>query len=401
MFRSASGGRVPDAERVNVALCLNIGSSSLKFALFRVTASDEACLANGLVEQLGTPSARAHLTVGASSVERACADASVSEALGVAFRLLEEQSLPKATVVGHRVVHGGREHLSPTSIDRPLLESLKALIPLAPLHLPAAISGMEAALEHWPDLPQVACFDTSFHARMPECAARFPLPAQLFEQGVRRYGFHGLSYEYILSTLGAPPPHRVIVAHLGNGASLAAIQDGQSIDTTMGFTPGGGIMMGTRTGDLDPGLLLYLLREKGYSVDSLEHLLERESGLLGVAGSSDMRQLIERAEHDEHANLAIEMMGYQIRKTIGAYIAALGGIDVLVFTGGIGEHTPAIRRAACRGLSAFGITLDDSKNDGNAPAIHAEASVSRILVVQTDEDRMIARHAGAIVRELR
>ncbi len=234
---------------------------------------------------------------------------------------------------------------------------------------------------------------------MPEYAARFPLPAWLFDQGVRRYGFHGLSYEYVLSTLGEPAPQRVIVAHLGNGASLAAIKDGQSIDTTMGFTPGGGIMMGTRTGDLDPGLLLYLLREKGHSVDSLERLLEQESGLLGIAGSSDMRQLLERAAHDERAALAIEMMGYQIRKAIGAYIAALGGLDVLVFTGGIGEHTPAIRREACRGLSAFGIALDDSKNERNAPAIHADGSASHLLVVETDEDRMIARHAAALVRE--
>lgn len=390
---------MPEAGRVNVALCLNIGSSSLKFALFRVTASGEACLASGLVEQLGTPGARAQLKVGANSVERACAGASISAALSVAFRLLEEQSLPRATVVGHRVVHGGREHLTPTAIDRPLLESLRALIPLAPLHLPAAISGMEAALEHWPGLPQIACFDTSFHARMPECAARFPVPAQLFDQGVRRYGFHGLSYEYVLSTLGDPPPRRVIVAHLGNGASLAAIEAGRSVDTTMGFTPGGGILMGTRSGDLDPGLLLYLLREKGYSVDSLEHLLERESGLLGIAGSSDMRQLVERAEHDERAALAIEMMGYQIRKAIGAYVAVLGGLDVLVFTGGIGEHTPSIRRAACRGLPAFGLALDDSKNDRNVPAIHAEASACRILVIETDEDRMIARHAVATLRE--
>jgi acetate kinase len=389
---------VPEAERVDIALCLNIGSSSLKFALFRVAAGDEACVASGLVEQLGTPSTRAHLTVGASRIERACAGAGVSEALRVAFQLLEEQSLPKATVVGHRIVHGGREHLTPTSIDRPLIESLRALIPLAPLHLPAAISGLEAALEHWPGLLQVACFDTSFHARMPEYAARFPVPAPLFEQGVRRYGFHGLSYEYILSTLGDPPPQRVIVAHLGNGASLAAIQAGQSIDTTMGFTPAGGIMMGTRTGDLDPGVLLYLIREKGYPEDRLEQLLERESGLLGIAGSSDMRQLVERAEHDERAGLAIQMMGYQIRKSIGAYIAALGGLDVLVFTGGIGEHTPAIRREACRGLSAFGVALDDTKNERNAPAIHAEASASRVLVIETDEDRMIARHAVAILR---
>ena len=386
------------AEGSDVALCLNSGSSSLKFALFRVESSSEQPLATGLVEQLGGEHARASLKVGDRKIERACPKASLSEALDLAFQLLADQALPEATLIGHRVVHGGSEHLAPARIDAALVESLKGLIPLAPLHQPSAIAGMEATLARLPGVPQVACFDTSFHARLPEHAARFPLPAALYEAGVRRYGFHGLSYEYVLSTLGTPPPERVIIAHLGSGASLVAIRDGQSIDTTMGFTPAGGIMMGTRTGDLDPGLLVYLMRERGYSVDALEALIVRQSGLLGVAGSADMRDLVERREHDPLARLAITMMGYSVRKAIGSYMAALGGLDVLVFAGGIGEHVPAIREEACRGLAAFGVSLDSAKNERSEKSIHSQQSATRILIVETDEDRMIARHARRAIR---
>jgi acetate kinase len=383
----------------DIALCLNAGSSSLKFALFRVTAQTEDALASGAIEHLGSASARATLTVGAQRIERACAHADPADALNAAFQLLEEQGLPDATLVGHRVVHGGRTHLYPTRVDSHLLESLRALIPLAPLHLPGGILGIEAALARLPKVPHVACFDTSFHAGLPEYAARFALPSRLYDEGVRRYGFHGLSYEYVLSRLGDPPPARLIVAHLGNGASLAAIRDGKSVDTTMGFTPGGGIPMGTRSGDLDPGLVLYLLREKGYTPSTLEDLLERKSGLLGVAGNADMRELVLRSAEDPLARLAIVMMGYAVRKTIGAYMAVLGGLDLLVFTGGIGEHTPAIREEACRGLSAFGVALDSAKNAHDMPQIHTDASACRILVMTTDEDRIIARQTRALVRE--
>jgi acetate kinase len=391
---------VPDSASNQIALCLNVGSSSLKFALFRVTSRSEECLASGAVEQLGTDAARARLAAGTQRVERPCPSLNLSDSLAVVFQLLDEQALPKASVVGHRVVHGGREHLTPTRIDGALLESLKHLLPLAPLHLPAAIAGIEAASQHLPDLPQVACFDTAFHANMPEYAARFALPARFYEDGLRRYGFHGLSYEYVLSTLGDPPPARVIIAHLGSGASLAAIQDGRSIDTTMGFTPGGGIMMGTRAGDLDPGLMLYLQREQGYGSERLEHLLDKESGLLGIAGTADMQLLSERLAHDEQAQLAVTMMGYATRKMIGAYIAVLGGLDVLVFTGGIGEHSPTLRAEACRGLSGLGIALDQAKNALSERAIQAASSACQVLVVETDEDRMIARHAGAVMRAL-
>lgn len=393
-------GRMPDERRADIALCLNVGSSSLKFALFRVALQSEELLAQGSIAELGGTNARARLQAGEQRHERPCPDSSLSESLGVVFAMLEEQGLPRASVVGHRVVHGGREQSAPARIESGLLQSLKQLVPLAPLHLPAAIAGIEATAEHLPDVPQVACFDTAFHAGMPEQAARFALPARLYGEGVRRYGFHGLSYEYILSTLGEPPPARVIIAHLGNGASLAAIQHGRSIDTTMGLTPGGGILMGTRSGDLDPGVLLYLLREKAYSVEGLERLLERESGLLGIAGSADMRTLSERFEHDEAARLAVTMFGYAVRKAIGAYVAALGGVDVLVFTGGIGEHAPLVRTEACRGLEPFGIALDGAANARNERVLHASSSACQVLVLETDEDRMIARHATALLRDM-
>jgi acetate kinase len=390
---------MPEQSGADVALCLNVGSSSLKFALFRVTQQAEDLLAQGSIEQLGSANARARLKVGEEHSERPCSTSSVSESLSVVFAMLEAHGLPRASVVGHRVVHGGPEHSAPARVEGALLQSLKQLVPLAPLHLPAAIAGIEATAEHLPDLPQVACFDTAFHAGMPEHAARFALPTRLYGEGVRRYGFHGLSYEYILSALGEPPPARLIIAHLGNGASLAAVLHGRSIDTTMGLTPGGGILMGTRSGDLDPGVLLYLLREKGYSVAGLERLLERESGLLGISGSADMRALSERFEHDEAARLAVTMFGYAVRKAIGAYVAALGGVEALVFTGGIGEHSPLVRSEACRGLGAFGIALDEASNARNEREIHASGSACQVLVLETDEDRMIARHAGALLRD--
>jgi acetate kinase len=364
------------ASEAETVLCLNAGSSSLKFALFRVTERSEEELFQGAVEHSG----------------------SAAEGLGAAFERLAERNLPPPTLVGHRVVHGGQAHVQATRIDEALLASLKSLIPLAPLHLPGGIQGIEAALARLPNVPQVACFDTAFHARLPEYAARFAIPNRLFEAGVRRYGFHGLSYEYVLSALGEPPPSRLIVAHLGNGASLCAIQDGVSVDTTMGFTPGGGIPMGTRSGDLDPGLILYLLREQGYSPSTLEDLLERSSGLLGIGGSADMRELVRRQASDPLARLAIVMLGYAVRKAIGAYVAVLGGLDLLVFTGGIGEHTPAVREEACRGLGAFGIALSAVKNAGREAAIHEKSSACPILVVKTDEDRMIARHTRALMQ---
>jgi len=381
-----------------LALCLNAGSSSLKFALFRVDLEGEESLATGAVERLGTPEARAQLRTARFSSEKAVPNAEVHSALALIFEFLAASALPKPTVIGHRVVHGGPTHVAPARIEATLLADLKRLVPLAPLHLPAGIAGIEAALQQEPSVLQVACFDTAFHAGLPERAARFALPERFYFEGIRRYGFHGLSYESALSMLGDPPPARVVVAHLGSGVSLCAIENGRSIDTTMGLTPIGGVMMGTRPGDLDPGLVLYLLREKGYSVAQLEVLLNHEAGLFGVGGSNDLRALETKQSCDEGAALALEMFSYQLKKTIGGYVAALGGIDCLVFTGGIGEHSADVRARVCAGLEVMGIVLDPEKNGAGEAAIHSSRSRARIFVLESDEDRMIARHAARLAR---
>jgi acetate kinase len=276
-------------------------------------------------------------------------------------------------------------------VDTTVIAELKKLSALAPLHMPAAIAGIEAIAAWHPRLFQVACFDTAFHASMPEIARRLPLPLWADRAGVRRYGFHGISYEYVLSKLGPEAPSRIVIAHLGNGSSLVAVKDGRSIDTTMGFTPAGGVLMGTRTGDLDPGALVYLLREKHLSTDEIERLVERESGLLGVGGTSDMIALLERA--DERARLAVAMFGYAVRKAIGALGAALGGIDLLVFTGGIGEHAPSVRADACAGLESFGVHLDEGRNSRGEEIVSVDESPCAVRVIATNEDLVIAQHA--------
>ncbi|MGZ4681659.1 MAG: acetate/propionate family kinase [Acidimicrobiales bacterium] len=299
---------------------------------------------------------------------------------GVAFDALASSGMPRPDVVGHRVVHGGVAHTGPAPVDDALLADLRGLVPLAPLHEPAAIAGIEAAMAALPDVPQVACFDTAFHHTMPEEAAHLPLPERLWLDGVRRYGFHGLSYEFVVDHVGAGRLGRAVIAHLGNGASMCAVRDGRSVDTTMGFTPTGGIVMGTRSGDLDPGLLVHLLTDGGYDATSLDHLVNHEAGLLGLSGSSsDMRALLDaRAAGDARADLAIRVFCRAVRKQVGAYAAVLGGLDTLVFTGGIGEHAPDVRDEICAGLEFLGPVT--------------------VLVVATDEDRMIARHAAALLR---
>jgi acetate kinase len=259
------------------------------------------------------------------------------------------------------------------------------------------LRGIEAVSARYPDLPQVACFDTAFHHGLPEVARRFALPSALYDQGVLRYGFHGLSYEFVVETLGAALSGRSIVAHLGSGASMVALRDAKPIDTTMGFTPAGGFMMGTRPGDLDPGIVLYLLKA-GYSARDLERVLDHESGLLGVSGStSDMRVLLEHRADDPSAAMAVEMFCYQARKTIGSYVAALGGVDTLVFTGGIGERAGPIRDRICSGLECFGIELDRDSNQAGKDVISQPGSACTVRVVATNEELMIARHTRRIV----
>jgi acetate kinase len=314
------------------------------------------------------------------------------------FDEMTRLAVPEAGAVGHRVVHGGPSHIAPERVTSELIADLKRLVAYAPNHMPGVIAGMEAIAKRFPDLPQVACFDTAFHRKMPQVAERFALPSAFYDEGLRRYGFHGLSYEYVMHALGPSRPRKIVIAHLGNGASMAAVRDGVGIDTTMGFTPTGGFMMGTRTGDLDPGVLLYLMNVKGLDAEAIENLVGHRSGLLGVSGiSSDMKTLLDRREHEPAAALAVEMFCYQLRKRVGAFAAVLDGIDLLVFTGGIGERAAAIRAEACAGLSHLGIELDDAFNAVNADTISASSSHCCVRVILTNENLMIARHTRALI----
>lgn len=378
-------------------LCLNSGSSSLKFALFQVSGDGEKRLASGAVEDFG-PNGRLWLrnANGMALCDRQGNLPGAQQSIAAIFEALDGSKLPQPGAAGHRIVHGGPFYSAPQKITVELRQQLRTLVPLAPLHLPAQIDLIEAIARHYPHLPQVACFDTAFHSAMPEIARRLPLTRRLWDEGVRRYGFHGLSYEFIVDSLGHEAEGRVIVAHLGNGASIAAIRGGKSVDTSMGLTPTGGFMMSTRSGDLDPGVLLYLL-QNGYTREQLERLLTHESGLLGVSGSSsDMKTLLESRGHDPAADLAIRMFCYGVRKFIGAYAAALCGLDILVFTGGIGEHAPQVREEICRGLEFLGIELDLRENAENASLISNANARCSVRVVATDEDLMIARHTARV-----
>jgi acetate kinase len=382
-----------------VILCLNSGSSSLKFALYRIGDREEILLAQGAVERNDAQSARLWINSPQRKIEKTGGEmSSVSAALHAASIELERLELPRFDAVGHRLVHGGQHHAVPERITDTLLNELRNLIPFAPLHLPDEIAGIVAVTSHFSSVPQVACFDTAFHRSMPEVAQRFALPRALWDQGIRRYGFHGISYEYIMRTLGANPPSRIIIAHLGNGASMAAVKDGRPLDTTMGFTPAGGFMMGTRSGDLDPGIICYLLNERHFDAHGLVELVNHQSGLLGVSGiSSDMKTLLERADTEPDAAMAVQMFCYQLRKQIGALSAALGGLDLLVFTGGIGERAAPVRWEACSGLEHLGVRLDRERNDSNADTISTPDSRCLVRVIPTNEDLIIARHTHELI----
>ena len=384
----------------HVILCLNSGSSSLKFALYQLGGPEEARLAQGAVERLGLSGGRfwirgmhdeALLDVQRDFPEPAAA----VEAM---FSGMAQVGLPPPVAVGHRVVHGGPDHSAPERVEAPLLAELRRLVAFAPLHLPSAIQGIEAVASRFQGLPQVACFDTAFHRRMPELAQRFPLPRDLWDEGIRRYGFHGLSYEYIVATLGAAARGRLVIAHLGNGASLAAVLNGQPLDTSMGFTPTSGVMMGTRSGDLDPGVLIHLMHDKGYDAGQLDELVNHRAGLLGVSGlSPDMKTLLEQRPREPHAAQAVELFCYQLRKYIGALTAVLGGLDTLVFTGGIGERAAPVRWETCRELAYLGIALDPQQNAAHAGVISTPQSACTVRVIPTNEDLMIARHTRALL----
>jgi acetate kinase len=380
-------------------LCVNSGSSSLKLALFAVDGSSERRIADGSVDRIGHAGGRIVVRAGTKAVERVVDAPEHDRALELLLEALVESGAPEPSAVGHRVVHGGPRHVVPVQIDETVLADLEACVPLAPLHMPPALAAIRTVSARFPDRVQVACFDTAFHAGLPEVTRRLPLPARFVAEGIRRYGFHGLSYEYVVSTLRPDVPKRTVIAHLGNGASLVALEDGRPVDTTMGLTPTGGVVMATRSGDLDPGALVWLLREGGLSVAELEHLVNYGSGLAAIARTGDMRTLLERASTDADASLAVDTFVYSVKKAIGAYIAALGGIDLLVFTGGIGENASSIRELVCRGLHALGIDLDREANRaarGNA-TISSKTSNSTVKVVATDEDRMIARHVRRFI----
>jgi acetate kinase len=378
-------------------LSLNGGSSSLKFAVYRLSGTAEERMFSGAVEAIGQPSGKAWLRGGDKTLQEETGKfPDHTAAMKKIFAGLREQGVEKLAAAGHRIVHGGPKFTAPQLIDAQLKQALKELIPFAPLHLPSQIAMIEAVEAHFPDLPQVACFDTAFHSRMPEVAQRFALPQRFWEQGIRRYGFHGLSYEYVIGKLGGKLGRRAIIAHLGNGASMVALKDGLPMDTSMGMTPTGGFMMGTRSGDLDPGVLIHLLKT-GYSAEQLEELVDHEAGLLGVSGhTSDMKALLQKSQTDSAAHMAVKMFAYQVRKFIGAYAAVLNGLDTLVFTGGIGERAADVRGKICSGLGYLGVALETQANAQNADVISLPNSQCAVRVVQTDEDLMIVRHTRAV-----
>jgi acetate kinase len=387
-------------------LVINAGSSSLKFSLFRADAADDLQLAaHGQIDGLGS---RPHMTAkdgaGTTLVERDLAVTEVRElkdALAIAGDWLDEHFKNEPLLaVGHRVVHGGAQYSRPVLIDDSVFAELEHLIPLAPLHQPHNLEAMRAMHESLPQIPQVACFDTAFHRTHSQLADLYALPWEYYESGVLHYGFHGLSYEYIAAALPQVAPGiakaRVIVAHLGSGASLCALRDGKSVDSTMGFSPLDGIPMGTRTGAIDPGALLYLVGQRGMSYPELEELLYRKSGLLGLSGiSNDMRVLLESSA--PRAQLAIDYFLYRVVKEIGALVAVLGGLDGLVFTAGIGENSAPIRARIIDACAWLGMTLAAGTNQRGGPCITAEGSAVSAWVVPTNEELMIARHAYALV----
>jgi acetate kinase len=364
-------------KKATVVLTVNSGSSSRKLAIIAVSDAGE--------ERLATVS---------EPLDRL--RASFAEACSA----LEKQAGVTIDVVSHRIVHGGANHARPVFVNDALLLDLCRIIPLAPLHLPASLAAIESIASHYPKLPQALCFDTGFHSTLPELARRLPIPERFSE--VRKYGFHGLSYEYVMSVIGKAPPPKVIIAHLGNGASLAAISHGVCIDTTMGFTPAGGIFMGTRSGDLDPSVLWHLARTYALSEVNLERILSHESGLLAIGGTSDMKTLTDNITHDARARLAVDMFAYAVKKAIGGFTAVLGGCDLLVFTGGIGEHSPMVRALACEGQSAFVIDAPSNvEHGGKTGIVSAASSQTTVRVVETHEDIMLARHAARLMQAVR
>jgi len=385
------------------ALVLNAGSSSLKFCVFERPAGERWHLeARGQIEGIGSsPRLSVKDEDGARMADQDIAVRDGKEALSaLADWLRSRYGGSRVLGVGHRVVHGGARFKGPTILNADVLRELHQLVPLAPLHQPHNLAAIEAVFERLPGVPQVACFDTSFHRGQPEVAELVPLPHELRQQGIQRYGFHGLSYEYVASILPEVAPEiasgRVIVAHLGSGASLCALREGKSVDSTLGFTALDGLCMGTRPGSLDPGVVLHLFQSLNLSAKEVETLLYKKSGLTGISGiSHDMRDLLGRTEPS--ARLAVDYFVYRAAKEIGALTAALGGIDALVFTAGIGENSPEIRQRICAASAWLGIELDQAANTQRLAKISNGNSKISVWVIPTNEELMIARHTGSLL----
>ncbi|MFZ2040070.1 MAG: acetate/propionate family kinase [Desulfobacterales bacterium] len=391
----------------NAIVVLNAGSSSIKFSLFLERNGTLEADIRGQVEGLYTnPHFVSKAPDGSVKVEKSWPEGVALDHDGALDHLVghlrSELSDDRLIGIGHRVVHGGLAYTQPVRVDAAVLEVLETFAPLAPLHQPHNLAPIRRALARMPELPQVACFDTSFHRSQPEVAQMFALPAELREAGVLRYGFHGLSYEYIASVLPDISPKaakgRCVVLHLGNGASMCALAAGRSLASTMGFTAVDGLPMGTRSGALDPGVILYLMDQRGMNARAIEKLLYTQSGLLGVSGiSSDMRTLLASAEPP--AKLAVDLFIYRIRRELGSLSAALGGLDAIVFTGGIGENAPVIRSRVCRDAAWLGVAIDEAANAGGRGCISGGASRVAVWVVPTNEELMIARHTRRVLEK--
>ena len=384
-------------------LTINTGSSSLRARLYPADVDAGPILtvdADRIGKADGVLTVRGEGSVHAS--EETLDPEDHGSAVRALLRALAEVG-NDITAVGHRIVHGGSRFAEPHVVTDDALSELRRLVPLAPSHLPRALDAVDITRAAFPAAPQVLCFDTAFHRAMPRVARLYPLPRRFADYGVVRYGFHGLSYESIVHQLraagDASAGGRLVVAHLGNGASMAALRDGASVDTTMGFTPSGGLMMGTRAGDLDPGLLVYLLDDGGLNASSLNALVNREAGLLGVSGSSaDMRDLLAREATDPHAAEAVALFCYLAKKQLGALVAVLGGLDTLVFTGGIGEHAAPVRARICAGLDVFGIEIAAARNAAPTGIVSTDGATVTVRAMHTDEDLMIARHTRRLIQ---
>ena len=380
---------------MSVILALNVGSSSLKFALYANENDGPRLLAHGAVNdtQTATPTLTTHIAD--TTTKMPVVDSGQAAIFAAVQKAAAAIAAP--THVVHRLVRGRPGDSGPVIVTPTVLAGLRTVESLALLHLPAELNYISIVESQLPGVTQIACFDTDFHHALPEVAARYALPENFWDQGLRRYGFHGLSYESVLDHLGPNRADKIVIAHLGHGASLAAIHKGKSIDTTMGFTPTSGLVMATRSGDVDPGLLIHLGR-LGYDVDRLDDLVNHKAGLLGLSGTtSDMRLLLERRDSDSKAALAIDVYCHSARRQLGALTATLDGIDTLVFTGGIGEHAPPIRAAICDGLHHIGLAIDARANDTNKTLISEPASTVEVRVIRADEQRMLAQHAAGIL----